>query len=841
MSDLNTVSPFLRGRIQQTADGGIKAPDNIIMSLSGGYTQYSILRQDNVARVELYAALLGCNAGNPPFDQAELDANGLGHKANFNDFKFRSYIDRGAQAYWNLLNGTDVFIKIWLNTPPGGQGKVPQLSQWASTMARNLSDVIKEWPDFKTQMNLLGAQLTLFGLCPIFWPHEKSFMWEVVDVSKFLIPTQTQSVISKLTNCCIEATYTIQELYQIHEKIGDEPTSDWNKDALGAFLIYKANTWLKDSIQFTDFVQVQRLIDNHDVVSTQYFNDTVRLVNLFQQEYDGKISHYMFDRDRLASARFVISEAIRGNDFLFFADRQYEKITDGIQILTASPGEWTIHGNLGIGQKVFAGSQAINMLSCSVFDMSVMSSTPLVRTLATGGRDFQAIKFISGAATDIGAAEFVQNQLGANINQLILGAQFLNQTMDSNALNSGDDPSQPDKSQGSISPSQARSRDFREFGDLKNAVDHYYTQFDPVIHNMLIRIMKAKDGDPGYEYKQEWMNRCQDDGVPPELFDTAKIGFKGLPAQFRAVRASRIAGDGSNLARIMGLEALQPIAGTFNATEMAAYKREYVEATLGPDYVETYAASDSQADENDGGASLAALENFMMQQGASPVFSPDNEQVAHAATHMALLSQTVQQLQQQQISPVDADKIFEVAIPHEQAHIGAMEKVPLLYREALQKLVPPFNQILKLAELNKKNAEAMIQAAQKKQQEDAAKTQGVMSDAQRKDFVAQTDSQRADQKQAAAIERNKQTTEQRGEIQKTAAEQKAENDRLKIELDHQVKVSNAKGASQDQLEHSSPQDLSAQSRGIIGQTPSSVDFERIPQGPLIGDIGKAPI
>ena len=834
----DSVSPFLRGKITRNSKGELVPPDNVIMSLTGAYTQYSILRQDHIARVDLYAALEGCCGGNSPFDQDELEANGLGHKANFNDFKFRSYIERGAQAYWNLLNGTDVFIKIWLN------GKFPQLTRWASLMARNLSDVIKEWPDFFNNMNIMGMQLTKFGYCPVFWPHESSFQWEVVDVAKFLLPTQTQTLQSKLTNCCIEANYTIQELYNIYSKMKDEPNSNWNKDALASFLIYKANTLLKNNVTpYTNFLEIQRLIDNRDVVTTQYFNDSVRLVNLYQEEFDGGISHYIFDRDRLATAKFdaTVAVGLGENDFLFFADRQYKEIKDALIVLTASPGEWTVHGNLGIGQKTFAGTQATNMLSCTVFDMAIMSATPLVRTLATGGRDTNAIKFIPGVATDIGAAEFVQNQLGANINQIVLGTQFLTATMDQNAVNSGDDPSQPDKSQGSISPSQARSRDFKEFGVLKNSASHFYNQFDHVIKNMVIRLLKSNSGDPGYEYKKEWMDRCEEDGVPKELFDTAKIGFNGLPRQFRTIKASRIAGDGSTLARIMGLESLQPIAGTFNAKEMASYKQDYVEATLGPDYVETYASSEDQPDEQDGGASLAGVENFMLQQGAKPVFSIDNEQEAHAGTHMALLTQTVQALQQQQMSPIDANKIFMVAIPHEQEHIGAMEKAPLLYRGTLQKLVPVFNQILKLAELNKKNAEAMIQAAQKKQQEDAAKTNQVMADVQRKDMVAQHDMALSKEKQDAAIELHKQTAEQRGEIMRTSVEKDAENKRLKVQLDAQAKNATAKGRSETQLMDTSPDELAAQSSQIVGQTPSSVDFEKVPHGPMIGDLGKVPI
>lgn len=815
------ISPFLIGQLEKKANGKVVAPDNIIQSVAGAYTEYSILRQDHVDRVALYAALEGLIAGNPPYDQDELDANGFGHIANFNNFKGRSYYERGAQAYWNLLNSTEVFIKIWLN------GKDPQFSRWATYMARNLSDVIKLWPDFHTNTNLLGSQLTKFGLSPVFWPDEESWMWEVVDVSKFLIPSQTETTITKLTKACIEITYTVQKLYQIYTLIGDEPKSDWNKEALGNFLIYRANSMFKqDGQAFTDFLSLQRFINNHSAQATVFFSDIVRLVHLFQEEYTGGVSHYIFDRERIAAAKFT-SEALEGGeDFLFFVDRQYKDIQQVLVIFTASPGEWTIHGNLGIGQKTFAGTQAVNMLDCAVLDMARMSSTPLVRTLATGGRDANAIKFIPGIATDLGAAEFVQNQLGTNINQLVLASQYLTQGMDTNAINAGDDPSQPDRSQGSIAPSQARNRAFNEFGTLKNNISHFYLTFDVVIKNMVIRLLNCKEGTRGYEYKKEWIERCEFDGVPREMFDTTPVGLQGLPRQFRTIKATRVAGDGSTVARIMGLDALQPIAGTFNAKEMSAYKKDYVEATLGPDYIETYAASDDQADEHDGGASLAGLENFVMQQGGTPVFSIDNEHVAHAATHMALNMDTIQQLQGQKISPVDADKIFQNSIPHTQLHIQAMQKAPLLYREALQKIEPAFGQVLKLAELNRKNAESMVQAEIRKQQEDAVKTQQVLDDSQRKDVVAAHDMKLKDEKQTASIERNKETVKQRGQIMREKVRADADVGKLKAQLDAEVKGATAKGRTQLDLEKSPPEDLQSQLAGMTGSTPSAIDFEK---------------
>lgn len=813
----NGLSPFIRATLEQKANGSVEAPTNIIQTVSAAYNQYIIMRTDHLPRIGVYAAIEGMIGGNPPYDQAELDAHGLSHIANFNNFKARAAYEKQAQSFWNLINAVEVFVKISLAI------KLPQAAGWADTMARHFSDVVKEWEDFAPNFNLLGAQLTKFGLCPIIFPHEESPLWEVVDVSRFYIPPQTQTFLSKLTNVSVDTTYTIQELYQIYKKT--ESGDPWNKKALESFLILKANLYVDNlGTPIINLVDLERFINANDGTVNQYFNDTVKLVNMYQKEYDdGKISHYIFSAEQFQNVQTRVTEMIE--DFLYFVDRQYDSLEDAVLVFTACPGEWTIHENVGLGQKMFAGAQAVNMLDCNIVDMAKMATTPLVRTLATGGRNTEPIRFYSGVATDIGAAEFQQNNLGANIDQVVGAAQYTAVGLQQNALNSGDDPSVPDAQLGSISPSQARSRDWKEFGTLKNVVAHFYNTFDKVIRRVFIRFLTMKENAPGYELAKEWKRRCKEDGVPNELFDTAKKGLHGLPQQFRGVKAARVAGDGSNLARIMGLESLGQIVGTMNERQLNAYKKEYVAATVGVDYIPVF-AGDDVGDELSGGASLARAEDNGMKSGFPALFSADNDQAAHADEHMGSGAEIVQAVAQQQMSPVDADRIIRLLVPHLTEHIQFMSKSPQFYRDTLNRLQKPYKQLVQWAQLNRRNAEAMIQAAQKQQLEDQAATQQVMSDAERKDFVAQADVARADRKVESQVERAKEANETRAEIMKDKVIRDADNKRLQVQLEADAKKgATAKGRTQNELAETSTEALSAELSTMLGRTPSTVDFE----------------
>lgn len=813
------ISPFMRQTIVPTEDGGIEAPDNIIKTVAAAYQQYMVVRESHIPRIMVYSAIEGQLSGNPPYDQAELEANGLGHITNFNSFKPRAAYEKSAQGFWNLINSTEVFVKVVL------AGNYPNIQEYADSIARNFSDVAKEWEDFAPNFNLLGAQLVKFGLCPVIFPHEESPLWEVVDIARFYVPSQSQTAMSKLSTVCVDSIYTIQDLYDLYKKASKTKKSPWNKEALENFLLLRANAaWNQPTGMFSNFLDVERIINSGSAFIGTYFTDTVRLVNMYQKEYSGKISHYIFSTESYSNRQTNITETT--DDFLYFVSEQYNSLEEAVLLFTSSPGEWLIHGNIGLGQKMYAAGTAINMLDCSIVDMSKMSATPLLRTLGTGAREFSAIRFYPGVPTDIGAAEFQQNNLGANIEQLVGASSYLSQGLEMNAINSGDDPSLPDRAQGSISPSQARSKDFKEFSVLKNVVAHFYNTFDKVIRLSFIRFLTMKEGAPGWELAKEFKRRCKEDGVPEELFDTAKKGLHGLPIQFRSVKASRVAGDGSTLARIMGLESLDRIVPMFNAVELAAYKKEWVEATLGVDSIPTFASSDDQGDEISGGASLARTEDGLMALGKEALFSPDNDQAAHADEHLGSLTAVVKAVSQQEMSPVDADKIMSLGIPHLTEHIQFMTKSPMIYRDTLGRIDKPYKQLIQWAQLNRRNAEAMVAAAIKKQQEDQAATQQVMDDAQRKDFVAKADVARADYKVSEQVERAKEANVTRGEVMKEKVDKDADIKRRKVELEADIKRgATAKGKEQMELENAPAGALAEQLSGMTGVTPSNVDFE----------------
>lgn len=762
----------LREPIVKEGSGKLKAPDNIIKSPLAARAIFLKYRSDSFKRIQLVSEIEGIASGNPPYNPARLEKDGLGHITNVNNFDFGAFCAKEDQAFWNLLNGTEYIAKFTIRDPD----KLGA-NRWGLTMSKHFNYVVRQWPDFKTHVNTLSTQLTKTGLSPLFWDNEYDWRFRTIEYQRFFVTDQASTDLSLLTCVCIVSDFTVQFLWDCYMTAVENPDdSNWDKTELEFLLLQKANTFAKywGIGGLESFMDLQLRFQNGDYNYSPLFTDTVQLVSMFYKEYDGKFSHYMFDP--------VMD---RNNEFIYNADRQIEKITDALVIFTSSPGVFTLHANRGLGMKIYAPMQAMMRLDCTLFDMTTLSATPLIKTIPGGPQSLDPIRVYPGVPTNIGSAELQQNNLGANIPGVVQAAQYFQSKVRFNMANSGEDPNLPDNTQGSVTDNQARHQTINETSFLKNIIAHFYSSMDRVYVNMFVRMMNSEKGYPGYEEAAEFKRLCLQDGVPERVLNAKKLNPWGVPEQFESITASRIAGNGSTSGLLLGLEALAPDVPAFSPKGQNEYKRLKVMATLGQEYVDVFTSSD-QPDEQSGGASLAGVENAVMQQGGSPIFSMENEQRAHIGVHFALGFQIVKARTQQQTGAREADQVFKVLIPHLAEHIGYENQIP--WEEPyVRSIMKPWNQLQQYAQLNRKNAEAEVEAEIKKQQQLQQQQNAAMSDIERKNMVAKADIQRDNVKVVAQNDRADKANQTRGEIMRKKAETDADTARLKVTLDSQAK------------------------------------------------------
>lgn len=795
------------GKVQEVAPGRFEAPDLIIRGVATARQMYETLRICHIPRMLLYRAIHGLIAGNPPYPPKELKSAGLSHIANFNDMSPRAIIKRGCLAYWNLLYNAEHLTHWFI------RNKDPQAPFYATKLAEHWDYVVyKQWPTIRINIARLTRQMVELGVSPVLFSDERSPIWDVIQINKFFVPDQTQSNLDKITTIFVESEFTLQYLWGIYREFADKPegSSPWNVKQLGKLLAMKSTAPNRDAMVNDDLVEQAKRILAGDVSMNRMYNDCIKVVSCLQQEFSGKISHYMFHRDMVAypaAAQFQ-------EGFLFIKPEQYESMQEAVVIFTINPGEDTIHENKGLGHEIYSLAQAAVMLDCKVVDMATWASTVLVKSPSLTSKDVEQLRFYPGVPTNLGQAEFVENTMGDNISNVIAAANFIANKIQYNLTYSGDDPAQPDPDQGSLSPIQTKLQAFNEFSIMKNAVLHFYSTFDVVLQRMSKRMWNSKRGYPYFDMADEWKRRCIEDGVPPQLFE----------GEMPDVYATRVAGAGSQVQHLMGLQGLHQFASGFGPREQKEFLRHAISATIGPEYIQSFMQDSEDPDETAGGASVAGLENAVMQLGKSPIFSTDNEQRSHMVVHMALGKELIQQIEQQQLDPVSADKIFSMLIPHGDQHLQALSQNSFA-ADLYAKVAPLWKQIRDYAVLNRKNAEKMVRAQQQQQAQSQDGQQQAMTDAQRKDFVVQHDEQIKDTKLQHQMSRQ---DEMNAAKQKMAQDKvtgelaiKREEAQGNVEVKKIQKGADSTNTAVDQANANPSQYLS----DMQGSTPSPSDFE----------------
>jgi hypothetical protein len=798
---MTSITDFYGGRRLEVTDAGVEIPKQVINTVAAAKSIYFKLRNNHIKRIMLYAEINGMIAGNAPYDVNKLREANLTHISNFNTLEPRSLYERAGLAYWNLLFTSEKIINFTFRYPG-----VPEASHYAEIVGRHWDRVVRTmWRSFDTNVAVLCGQLVKFGISPIIWPDENEMHWRVVELSKFYVADQSASDLDLLSIACVETEVAIVYLMEVFNEYRNRRNeTDWNIDQLEKFLIWIANNVNKDPLAVYDQTELERKLSAGDISYDRMYNETVRLVSLYYKENDGTITHFMFHRDW-----------DDGGEFLYKNKSQYRSFDDCLLIFTQSPGEQFIHGNRGIGHKVFSICQAKMMLDNSLVDMARWSSTPILKSPAMTVKDSEQVRFYPGVPTYIGSSEFVQNNLGANLQGVIATSQYFSNLLQQNAAFSGDDPGVQDRSLGSLSPSQTRLQAFKEFGVLRNQVNHFYSTFDVLLRQMVIRMVNATSMEKTYDIFQEWKERCVQDGVPEELFKPRK---KGMLPQYWEVHATRSAGAGSQVAEIIALQELQPLVGSFGRREQEAYKRDYIKATVGADRVAAYTQDSQDVDEVGGGASLAGLENTVMQDGKSPLFSPANDHRSHVAIHLALANQIIQGITEQQIDVVQADRVFTVLIPHLQEHMQALSQ-NIFAQAFVQQIQKTVGGVIQYAQVNRRNAVRALEAKRKQEMEDVENTRRVMTEQEREDYKVQKDEARKDFKLMAQEKRVNEANRKRAETlqQKTDATVQAIREKTRA----QVAAINKKENPSIERTNAS-EELSNMTNG---STPTPYDFE----------------
>jgi hypothetical protein len=720
---MNTVIPATGKESVETDGDKIEAPENAIPNAASARVVYERMRDAHEKRARIFAKIQGMIDGNPPYSKELMKKHGLQTSSNVNWRDAESIVEGVALTYWSLFNDVQYMAEFTTN-----MADAPSNSVIGQVVSKEWDRVMREWPSFQKNMAENQLELIVFGSSFFLWPDEADWRYETADVWRFLVPERARNDAHLLNLCAIEETKTAQELWDIYDNYKGDL---WNKEVVGEILVRCAN--YKSQIN-TDVGQIaeelQTRLRNGETDIEELYNDDITLVSVFVKELDGGVSRGIFHPNVQVSS---------SSDWAFFADRQYENMTQAICNFSFTPGQKYIHGNKGIGHRTYNTIEGITQVDNSLMDGIRRSSTVLVRSRPGRNKETKQIQFSLGGFTDVGEAELVQNLMGANHASGIEGSRYFRSKLEMNNNISGAFMSNPDGGRRTLGETQLAAT--KEARVQKNRVSHYYDQLDNLFRETVRKMLHSKPSDPGYEQVKIWKDRCIEQGVPEDFFVATKAnsGPNGLPLHME-IRATRASGSGSQVADQIETKSMMSLLPTLGERGRQNVLKDYVAAHRGYRFIDRYLPPEDQQQQPVGDDTIASIENNQLEKGEMVIVSPDNNHAVHAPRHLERLNQiskifteaenaardagsekpSVDAGQYGQYGLVEVDIAFQTLGPHFVRHLLFLQQDPT--RAALAQSLGRQWAILanfgdKIANNAQEHRVAEMRKAQKQQQE----------------------------------------------------------------------------------------------------------------------------
>lgn len=775
---MNNADPASEDQLTvQTVNNKGKAPRLRIATPAAALTAYNTQHEIDRLRQVRFGALAGMYAGFPPTPPSTMQKMGLADMPNVNTKIFKSKIDSYA-SNWNAINsaGADWYeVEAEHENPMERKRRSLYLTEcfnWA----------IKKWAnidfcsgnEYILQSATRDLQMAIFSIGIAYFADGIDFRFRCIPTRKILVPEGVKVTLENCPAIFIEDQMSVPDLYAMRNKSG------WNEDAILSVLYLKTNMTSRTlSRQETYGEWVQRVREN----DTWMYSDWPPLdfVHVYVKEFTddinkGRISHGIFCdcMPFLAGTSELMSKN---------TDKEKEDITSGYQqwlyhkddvaerwsqvmiAFTDSTGpEGTWHGAKGYGDLIYDmcrfGDQMFNATARS----AILNNSLLFKSQSEADRQ----KLNQFTITPVGVLNpgleleqiRIQTDISSAMGMFNLGNNLVNQVSrnfpQGETNNTGEQPT----------ATQVNYERADEAQFTNQQVSNYRsTGLDPLGCEMYRRLAqpasKYPEAWPGGHIAKEFRKKCKEYGIPEA--DLLKV---------RVVRASRNVGTGNIGLDLMKADQLLQIA-TPGEGQMNARMNKAI-AIAGPDMAPAYVVRDIPPPGFDD--TTINQENLFIQNGQTPQAFGEQDHQKHLGVQMPwghiTLLQGLEELANQWMEqgiqgPLIQDaaellRKIQAGIDHSNQHVefmASMPKVgkqPAMFQEQVNELRKLLNDFTQFAETFAES----IQSAQEKEQPTPEQMDPKMAETQ------------------AKIQRDNMLAQNKAEIARFQAEQRAQNTQI---------------------------------------------------------------
>lgn len=787
--DYSVPTPIPQGLLPMVPVQGGKVPKRRIKSASEAQTIVANLFRANLQRNSMWASIQGQIDGNPPYNPSKLRDMGRASDPNVNTLEAKAIRSAALVPFYDLFaGGQQRFVECRLAPPGMGEDDdesydassaasaryngadvtstpndpafdATRLSEDSGIVSEEYNRMLSRWTNFEWTMNLALTDFVTFGRMHLPWECYDSWRFRRIAFHRVLTPDATPIDLEEMEIVVVLQNYTVARLYGM---IRDEATAKdagWDIDETMNAITRAVPV---DPTIPNDPIAVQQMVRDSDIyVSAR--SATVQTATLLVKEMSGKWSELIIRRDQIPGSVNATDDSgqnasTRPPKYMFAAYERYESLIDCLPSLFFEVSDGTWNSASGLGRDIYSLMQLKDRVFCTQAH-SVMLRNSLVlqprQALDKSRLNLLQIGAVTWLPENV---EVHQSQILGDIASTIAVTQEMDRMVEKNTGIYRPTLQQEKGNPDTLGEFQMK---FAQATVLStSAINRFWAQLDRLYAVQWKRALKCglakREGKTAYEKEaQLFVRRCEARGV-------SRDSLKRLDY----IRAFRTIGQGSQamrqqtLQQLMGVYQLLPANGQENLLEdviRTATSQHQVERYM-PDADRRKLPSDQMA--------FALLENSALKLNAPVSWTPSQNNVIHAQTHLQAGAQAAAATQQG-ADPHEVVSFIDAIGAHVAIHLQRLTLDPTA-KDAHKVLTQQWEQ---LGRVNDKLKQA-IMAMPKQQQQLAQKQSEVLTDAKVRMLDVQLKAQNSQQKMAGGLQLKAQR--QQAELALKAQKQQAD-------------------------------------------------------------------
>jgi len=715
---------------------GEKPPKTRIESAGDARSMlYELVDDDQIASYRR-AQIQGIIDGNPPYNEQQLREMGQADRINVNWGHAEAKVESAVIPYFDILTSVGSYATV--KTKYGKD--MGKREEWSRIITEEFHDLLSKYnPNFLAQHQVCQKELVIHGQACMYFPDGVDWRAKAIEPYALVVPKGSKVDWDNWEFCYILDEMYCEQLYSYIENEEAASRGGWDVEQCQEAIM---NARVDEQDQRRPWEWYQRELKNNALYYSYAKSKVIKVAHMYVKEYDGRISHYIFDR-------------LNSTEWLCAKQSRYAKFSNAFTVFLNGVGNGFYHGVRGLGQKVYKYAEANNRMLNALMEGVILSSCTMFQPQTAA--DAEKLKTIQIGPYRIlpPGLQLIQQNVTPNLSAAMQTAQFFQ------GQESDDTGSFMPSVSGGAGRKKGNKEVEMEIGEksrLTNTRAEIYLQALDVHYSEVYRrasnpnlIEEDHGGPEALKFQQACLNR----GVPAAAM-----------LDIDSVKATRSIGQGSSAARMQAMELISQYLPQLPESNRKRVINANIAAIAGQTGVETFGIpEEKKIDGSD--LSIASLENNALQQGGHVLIDPDQSHETHMQVHLQFAQSIIKGIQDKQEDPVQADKAMQSLIPHMLTHLKYMEEDPTLeekyneFNEQVSELMKIADQLNRMAaDIQQKQMEAMQQQQGQGQQDpktmvamnkielDRAKFQ---NDAQIKQAKAQHQMQLQDRKTAQRL------------------------------------------------------------------------------------------